>query len=73
MDNAGCYHAASTIAACHSLGGAVGITVKRIDFSAPQNGKGPCDRRAAIVKCHVKQYINQGNDVTTGVHLIFIS
>jgi len=41
----------------------------RIDFSDPQGGKGPCDRKAAQIKTHVKQYINQGHSATTPVDL----
>lgn len=26
---------------------------------------GPCDRRASHVKCCIKRYINEGNDVTS--------
>ena len=37
----------------------------RIDFCDPQGGKGPCDRKAAQIKTHVKQYTNQGHSVTT--------
>ena len=41
----------------------------RIYFSDPQGGKGPCDRKAAQIKTHVKKYINQGHSVTTPVDL----
>ena len=41
----------------------------RIDFCDPQGGKGPCDRKAAQIKTHVKQYINQGHSVTTPADL----
>ena len=37
----------------------------QIDFSDPQGGKGPCDRKAKQIKMQVKQYINQGHSVTT--------
>lgn len=37
----------------------------RIDFSDPQGGRGPSDRKAAQSKTHLKQYINQGHSVTT--------
>lgn len=67
-DNAGCYHAAGTLAACETLS-ETGIQIARLDFSAPQNGKGACDRRAAVLKSHVKRYLNEGHDVTTGAQL----
>ena len=41
----------------------------RIDFCDPQGGKGPCDRKAAQIKMHVKRYINQGHSVTTPADL----
>jgi len=41
----------------------------RIDFCDPEGGKGPCDRKAAQIKTHVKQYINQGYSVTTPLTL----
>ena len=41
----------------------------RIDFSDPQGGKGPCDRKAVHIKTHMKQYINQGHSVTTTADL----
>ena len=41
----------------------------RIDFSDPQGGKGPYDRKAAQIKTNVKQYINQGHFVTTPADL----
>ena len=48
------------------MGAATGIHVKRVDFSDPQGGKGPCDRKAATIKAHVRRYINEGHDVLTG-------
>ena len=47
------------------MGAATGIHVKRVDFSDPQGGKGPCDRKAATIKAHVRRYINEGHDVLT--------
>ena len=44
---------------------ATGIKVERVDFSDPQGGKGPCDRRAATMKAHVLRYINEGHDVVS--------
>lgn len=42
---------------------ATGVKVERVDFSDPQGGKGPCDRRAATIKTHVLRYTNEGQDV----------
>ena len=51
------------LAACRSTGPATRIIVSRVDFSDPQGGKGPCDRRAATIKAHVRRFINEGHDV----------
>ena len=58
QDNAGCYHSVIMFSACRLMGAATGIHVERVDFSDPQGGKGPCDRRAASIKAHVRRYIN---------------
>ena len=44
---------------------ATDIKVERVDFSDPQGGKGPCDRRAATIKAHVLRYINEGHDLVS--------
>ncbi|KAK2564634.1 hypothetical protein P5673_012106 [Acropora cervicornis] len=36
-----------------------------MDFSDPQGGKGPCDRKAATVKSHMRTLLNSGNDIET--------
>lgn len=64
QDNAGCYHSAAMITACQYMEKETGIRIKRIDFSDPQGGKGPCDRKSATIKAHVRRYINEGHDVT---------
>lgn len=68
-DNAGCYHNSTMLAACRSMGAATGITLSRVDFSDPQGGKGPCDRKAASIKAHVRRFINEGHDVQTAEDL----
>ena len=65
QDNAGCYHSVAMLSACRLMGTATGIHVKRVDFSDPQGGKGPCDRKAATIKTYVRQYINESHDVLT--------
>lgn len=69
MDNAGCYHSTEMLAACHSMKQETGIHVQRVDFSDPQGGKGPCDRKAATIKGHVRRYLNEGHDVSTAAEL----
>ena len=36
--------------ACRLMGTATGIHVKRVNFSDPHGGKGPCDEKAATIK-----------------------
>ena len=68
-DNAGCYHSVAMILSCKQMT-STGIKIERIDFSDPQGGKGPCDRKAATIKAHVRRYINEGNDVLTASHFL---
>jgi hypothetical protein len=53
QDNAGCYHSAATILGIHHLTVKHNVYV-RMDFSDPQGGKGPCDRKAAFIKNHMR-------------------
>ena len=47
QDNAGCYHSAATILGVRQLSIKHNISV-RMDFSDPQGGKGPCDRKELL-------------------------
>lgn len=80
-DNAGCYHSAQTILSLPQLSASTNIKIRRFDFSDPQGGKGSCvtffpnycycfdvgssDRYAAVLKSHVRRYLNEGHDVST--------
>ena len=63
QDNAGCYHNSILLATCNMFKTKTGVSVRRVDFSDPQGGKGPCDRKAATIKAHVRRHINEGHDV----------
>ena len=63
QDNAGCYHNSVLLATCDVMKTKTGVTVRRVDFSDPQGGKGACDRKAATIKAHARRHINEGNDV----------
>ena len=65
QDNAGCYHCGTTIVCASKLGAELGVTIKRLDFSDPQGGKGACDRKAASIKSHMHIYLNSGHDIET--------
>lgn len=69
QDNAGCYHCASTIVGAKVVGDKAGVTLKRMDFSDPQGGKGACDRKAATIKSHMHIYLNEGNDIENAVQM----
>ena len=69
QDNAGCYHIATLLAACRLMQQTTGIKVKRVDFSDPQGGKGPCVRKAATIKAHVRRFVDEGHDVVTATDL----
>lgn len=65
QDNAGCYHSASTIIGAKLQAEKPGVTLKRLDFSDPQGGKGACDRKAASIKSHMQIFLNEGHDIET--------
>ena len=64
-DNAGCYHNAFLILSLPSHGKRTGIIISQYEFSDPQAGKDLCDRRIAILKSHMRRFINEGNDINT--------
>ena len=47
-----------------------GIKIGRVDFSEPQGGKGPCDRKAATIKAHIRRFVDEGHDVITADDLL---
>lgn len=59
QDNAGHYHSALTVLASKVISEQSGISIKQMDFSDPQGGKGSGDRQSAQVKCHVIAFVNQ--------------
>ena len=65
QDNAGCYHCGATIVGASFESRCYGVSVKRLDFSDPQGGKEPCDRKAASLKSHMRVYLNQGSNIET--------
>ena len=65
QDNAGCYHCGASIVCAGVLGEQFGVSIKRLDFSDPQGGKGPCDRKAATIKSHMRVHLNSGSDIET--------
>ena len=65
QDNAGCYHSTSVLLSVQRIATKNNINICQVDYSDPQGGKGPCDRKAATIKSHIKIYLNEGHDVET--------
>ena len=64
-DNAVCYHNGPLLICLAEIGKRTGIKVIRYDFSEPQAGKDICDRKTAPTKAHIRQFVNEKNDVVT--------
>uniref|UniRef100_A0A7E4V3E4 C2H2-type domain-containing protein n=1 Tax=Panagrellus redivivus TaxID=6233 RepID=A0A7E4V3E4_PANRE len=62
-DNAGCYHSRSLLLSLAKISEATGVRIVRYAFSEPQAGKSSCDRKAAVVKNRVRDYINTNHIV----------
>ena len=69
-DNAGCYRCAATILNAPKAGQFHEVTVKRLNFSDPQGGKGACDRKAATIKAHMRVHLNEGNDIENASQMV---
>ncbi|CAF3854906.1 unnamed protein product [Rotaria sp. Silwood1] len=69
-DNAGCYHSADTLVSVTHMSKLTGIAIKRFDFCDPQGGKGACDRYAAVIKSHVRRYLNENHNVTNATEFV---
>jgi len=70
QDNAGCYHSSRLVLSLQKIATKNRINLARVDFSDPQGGKGPCDRKAATIKNHIKIYLNEGHDVETADQMV---
>lgn len=64
-DNAGCFHSVEAIFCIPLLNQVSALKVVQVDFADPQGGKSICDRRAAHIKGCIRNYVNEGNNVTT--------
>ena len=70
QDNAGCYRSGVTITDAPKAGHDHGVTIKRLDFSDSQGGKGSCDRKAETIKAHMKVHLNKGNDIENARQMV---
>lgn len=64
-DNAGCFHSVDAILCIPLLNQVSALKVVQVDFADPQGGKSICDRRAAHIKGSIRNYVNEGYNVTT--------
>ena len=64
-DNAGYFHSAQTVLSLPQISYETNIWIQRSDFCDPQGGKGPFDRYAAVIKSHVRHFLNEKHNVTT--------
>ena len=64
-DNAGCYHTAFQLLSIPSLEMCSGIRIACHGFSEPQMGKDICDHQITSIKSHIRQFVNEGNEVET--------
>ena len=69
-DNGACYHSTITTTAVKEIQDSTGVFIRRIDFSEPQAGKGPCDRRAAVIKGEVRRYIDEKHNCTNSTEFV---
>ena len=69
-DNAGCSHSAQTILSLPQISYETNIRIQQIDFCDPQGGQGPCDRYAAVIKSHVRHFLNEKHNVTTAAEFV---
>ncbi|CAF1164475.1 unnamed protein product [Didymodactylos carnosus] len=70
LNNAGCYHSAATILSLPQISKETKIKIERMDFSDPQAGKSVCDRYAAVIKAHIRRYLNEKHNVTNASEFI---
>lgn len=64
-DNAGCFHSVEAIFCIPLLNQVSALKVVQVDFADPQGAKSICDRRAAHIKGSIRNYVNEGYNVTT--------
>ena len=70
QENPGCYRSGEVIIGGAKAGKSHGVSVKQLDFSDPQGGKGACDRKSATIKAHMKVHLNEGNNIEDASHMV---
>lgn len=71
-DNAGCYHANSSVELMQFILKRNELELIRYDYSEPQKGKDVCDREAAYVKQKYRNYLdrNKNNKISNAKELV---
>ncbi|CAF3309897.1 unnamed protein product [Rotaria sp. Silwood2] len=69
-DNAGCYPSVNTFVAAKQVSEKISVTKRRIDFCDPQDGKGSCDRYAAVIKLNTRRYLNENHNVASASEFV---
>ena len=64
-DNAGYYHNTKLLLSLQALAASHGMVFVRYDFSDSQSWKDVCGWRIALMKTHIRCWVNEGRDVTT--------
>uniref|UniRef100_A0A914P6G8 Integrase catalytic domain-containing protein n=1 Tax=Panagrolaimus davidi TaxID=227884 RepID=A0A914P6G8_9BILA len=62
-DNAGCYHSKEVILSLAEISTQSEVLITKFSFSEPQNGKGNCDRIAALAKNKARRFVCEGNNI----------
>ena len=66
----GCYRGSITLATIPEISKITGIHIMQQTLSEAQAGKGACDRMAALVKRHIRIFINENNPCRTPVEFL---
>ena len=65
LDNAGCYHNRPLLLSLRDVWERTGVRPVRYDLSEPKAGQDICDRKIALMKAHIKHWVNEGHDIVT--------
>ena len=72
QEPAGCYHSVSTLLSVYKVAEKNGIKLEYVVFSDLQGGEGPCDRKAATIKSHMRVHVNSDHDIETASQMVAI-
>ena len=70
QDNAGYHHCGATVVGASFASRCHGVFMNYLDFSDPQDGKGPCDRKAVSLESHMRVHLNPGSNMETSKEMV---